>query len=65
MDGVAEACLVLDQPFEPIEIAPGAVLDQRAHKSTIFLAAGGGLGRSTAPAPSSRPLPRWAHPPGR
>src|SRR6266849_9430307 len=30
MDGVAEACLVLDQPFEPIEIAPGAVLDQRA-----------------------------------
>jgi hypothetical protein len=30
MDGVAEACLVLDQPFEAIEIAPGAVLDQRA-----------------------------------
>src|SRR5215831_19453629 len=30
MDGVAEACLVLDQPLESIEIAPGAILDQRA-----------------------------------
>src|SRR5262249_47559646 len=26
MDGVAEACLVFDQPFEPIEIAPSAIL---------------------------------------
>jgi len=30
MDGVAEACLVLDQPLETVEIAPGAILDQRA-----------------------------------
>ena len=30
VDGVAEARLVFDQPFEPVEIAAGAILDQRA-----------------------------------
>ena len=29
VDDVAEARLVLDQPLEPIEIAAGAILDQR------------------------------------
>ena len=29
VDGVAELALVLDHAFEPVEIAPGAVLDQR------------------------------------
>ena len=30
MDDVAEARLMLDQPFQPVEIAAGAILDQRA-----------------------------------
>ena len=43
VDDVAEARLIFDQPLEPIEIAAGASLDQRAPQSTIFFAAGGGV----------------------
>ena len=42
VDGVAEARLMLHQPFEPVEIAPGAVLDQRPPQLDQLLAAGGG-----------------------
>ena len=38
MDDVAEARLVLHQPFEPIEIAAGAILDQRAPQLDQLLA---------------------------
>ena len=42
VDDVAEPALVLDQVLEPVEIAAGALLDQRRHRSTSFFAAGGG-----------------------
>ena len=38
VDGVAELALVLDQPLEPVEAAPGAVLDERTPQIDELLA---------------------------
>ena len=52
VDGIAEARLILDQPLEPIEIAPGPILDQRAPQIDDFLRRrAAGPGRSTVRAP--------------
>ena len=52
VDGIAEARLVLDQPLQPVEIASGAILDQRAPQiDDFFRRRAAGPGRSAVRAP--------------